>query len=148
MIHRGEFLPLRDVSDGNITDIPQEFFPPRLHQVQNQDQYFQGSVAKSREAIPSLSSSTRNSDAITKLWTNGSIFNRSFQSIFRQEWFDSCVSKLNDSYPGWVNLKLSEKEKLIVQLFLLSDMKLSCCGMLPKLSSLDQAFFPGPVVVQ
>ncbi|KAI3844816.1 hypothetical protein MKX03_004537 [Papaver bracteatum] len=51
---------------------------------------------------------------------------------FRINWLCSCVSELSNSVPDFGDLNDSEKEKLIIQRFLLSDMKLSCAGVLPE----------------
>ncbi|KAI3875101.1 hypothetical protein MKW98_019674 [Papaver atlanticum] len=68
---------------------------------------------------------------------------------FRINWLSSCVSELTNSIPGFGNLNDSEKEKLIIQKFLLSDVKLSSVGMLPEnVTTLHLVHLPGPYVLQ
>ncbi|XP_026438297.1 uncharacterized protein LOC113336835 [Papaver somniferum] len=51
------------------------------------------------------------------------------------KWLQPCLAELNNSIPGFGNFSDADKGKLIINRFLLSDMKLSCGGghgMLPK----------------
>ncbi|MCL7036491.1 hypothetical protein MKW94_012053 [Papaver nudicaule] len=64
----------------------------------------------------------------------------------RAEWLNSCISELNDSVPGFRNLDVAEKGKLIQREFLSSDMNVSGGGVLPEnVHALLQDDLPGQV---
>ncbi|RZC60583.1 hypothetical protein C5167_022350 [Papaver somniferum] len=135
-----EVIPL-EISDEDFADVPEEFSPPRPNRVQNQDQSFQDSVA---ETIPSLSSSTESSTGTTI----GSFLGNLGLKL-RTEWLHSCASELNNSIPGYANLNVAEKGRLIFEQFLFSDMNLSGGGLLPEnVHTLHLVDLPGPFVLQ
>ncbi|KAI3855045.1 hypothetical protein MKX03_018439 [Papaver bracteatum] len=71
------------------------------------------------------------------------------RSKLKQEWLDSCIAELNISNPGFDNFDLAEKEKLIFERFLFSDMEFSCSGVLPENThTFDLAHHPDPLVLQ
>ncbi|KAI3856969.1 hypothetical protein MKW92_034306 [Papaver armeniacum] len=91
-----------------------------------------------------ISSATETSSGTTR-----NSFPENFRSKLKQEWLDSCIAELNISNPGFDNFDLAEKEKLIFERFLLSDMRFSCGGVLPEnLHTFDLAHLPGPLVLQ
>ncbi|KAI3948565.1 hypothetical protein MKW92_035249 [Papaver armeniacum] len=91
-----------------------------------------------------ISSATETSSGSTR-----NSFPENFRSKLKQEWLDSCIAELNISNPGFDNFDLAEKEKLIFERFLLSDMRFSCGGVLPEnLHTFDLAHLPGPLVLQ
>ncbi|XP_026397881.1 recQ-mediated genome instability protein 1-like isoform X1 [Papaver somniferum] len=85
----------------------------------------------------------------TSTGTTRTSFPENFRSKLKQEWLDSCTAELNISNPGFDNFDLAEKEKLIFQRFLFSDMRFSCRGTLPKNThTFDLAHHPDPLVLQ
>ncbi|KAI3887482.1 hypothetical protein MKW92_020928 [Papaver armeniacum] len=68
------------------------------------------------------------------------------------KWLQPCLAELNNSIPGFGNFSDADKGKLIINRFLLSDMKLSCGGghgMLPKdVHTLDGIILRDALVLQ
>ncbi|KAI3835360.1 hypothetical protein MKW98_020476 [Papaver atlanticum] len=91
-----------------------------------------------------ISSATATSSGTTR-----NRFPENFRSKLKQEWLGSCIAELSNSNPGFDNFDLAEKEKLIFERFLLSDMKFSCSGVLPENThTSDLAHHPDPLVLQ
>ncbi|KAI3904998.1 hypothetical protein MKW92_025506 [Papaver armeniacum] len=97
--------------------------------------------------IPSLSSATESSPGTA---TASFLWNY-YGLKLREEWLNSCVSKLNNSNPDFVNFNVAKKNNLIYERFLFSDMNLSCGGegVHPeKLQTMKLVNIPGPFLLQ
>ncbi|XP_060670661.1 recQ-mediated genome instability protein 1 [Ziziphus jujuba] len=67
----------------------------------------------------------------------------------KREWFDACVLELERSMPGFANLDVGAKAKLVFERFLVSDMNYSGGGGLPEnVHSLHLVDLSGPYVLQ
>lgn len=78
-----------------------------------------------------------------------SVFLQGLGLTLKREWFDACVLELERSMPGFANLDVGAKAKLVFERFLVSDMNYSGGGGLPEnVHSLHLVDLSGPYVLQ